>query len=319
VTNKFYIEGTHGIIGATGGYGNALAMDLNEAGNHVVAIVRNRHKAENILPGDIEIRESDILNQEDVKESLKGVNFIYVGFNFSYGSWDKYYEAIDGVIKAAVSNKSTIIFPGNVYGYGKFSYIPVDENHPLNSKGKKGKIRNEIEKMLIDQAKSGKIKLILPRFADFYGPNVTNALYGAMFYNAIENKKPLWPINADVPHMFTYIKDASRATLMLVSKGITDGGVYHISGNQITAREFIKMIFGELNRKERIKVVSETTLKFLSFFNSDIRELKELFYEYSEPYILSDSKFRAVFNNFEYTPYEIGIRETLDWFHKHVS
>lgn len=49
------------------------------------------------------------------------------------------------------------------------------------------------------------------------------------------------------------------------------------------------------------------------------RGLIELLYEYEDPYILDDSKFKAVFPYFTYTPYEVGIRKTLYWFKNNLE
>jgi hypothetical protein len=52
----------------------------------------------------------------------------------------------------------------------------------------------------------------------------------------------------------------------------------------------------------------------MGLFNSNAHGLIELLYEYTNPYILYDSRFKVAFPDFRYTPYDIGIRKTLNWF-----
>ena len=315
MNNQYNINnGLHVVIGATGSYGYAITKMLLQNKINTRAIVRNEEKALKLFPNDLDIVKSDIFNRDDMIKNLDDASVIYIANNFPYKDWTNFYKTIENILSGAKISHSIIVFPGNVYGYGKFDYVPVDEKHPLNSNGKKGILRNNIEKLLFEYYRKGKIGLIIPRFADFYGPNVTNDLYGAMFINAIKNKKSVWPINADLPHNFTYIDDAAKATLLLLQNPDSCGKTYHISGDIITAREFINKIYNKLNLKTKLKVISELNLKFLAHFNSNINELIELIYEYKYPYIIDDKKFVNEYKSFNHTSYNDGIEKTIEWF-----
>ena len=176
-----------------------------------------------------------------------------------------------------------------------------------------------MEALLMDYHRKGEIRVIIPRFADFYGPNVVNDLYGRIFRSAIDGKPAIWPANADVSHNLTYIEDAAEATILLMLNSNSYGKSYHVSGDVITAREFIKGVYGAAGSPMELRVLSKTFLAVAGLFNSNARELIELLYEYSDPYILDDSKFRTEFPSFKHTPYDVGIRETIDWFKANAS
>ncbi|AGO60454.1 NmrA family NAD(P)-binding protein [Ferroplasma acidarmanus] len=253
MNNKYDIDnGLHVVIGATGAYGYAVTKILLKNKINVRAIVRNEEKALKLFPKDVDIVKSDIFNMDKIIKDLKGASVIYIANNFPYKNWQNYYISTENILKGAETSNSTVVFPGNVYGYGKFDYLPVNEEHPLNANGKKGILRNNIEKLLFEYYKKDKIGLVIPRFADFYGPNVTNDLYGGMFIKAMKNKKAIWPVNPDIPHNFTYIDDAAKATLLLLRNINSYGKVYHVSGDIITAREFINKIYNRLNLKTRV-------------------------------------------------------------------
>ncbi len=314
-------SGLNVVLGANGAFGRAILNSLIEKNVAVRAMTRSERSIR-MLPSDkVEVFVGDILKEEDARNALKGAAVVYFAINFPYSEWASSYPvAVRNTLKSLDPGiKPIFVFPGNVYGYGVFRSLPVKETHPLVAKSKKGMLRNSIEATLMYYHRKNRIRLLLPRFADFYGPNVTNALYGAMFSRPLEGRSPIWPINADVLHNFTFINDAARATLALMEDSTSCGEAYHIAGEAITAREFIMIILRELNSNLKLKVLSGKFLKLASLLNPNIRELTELLYEYQNPYILDCSKFNEKHPEFLYTTYRNGIKITLDWFRNHVQ
>ena len=317
---EYSSDAKHVVFGATGSYGCAIVKALQKRKKNIVAVCRNEQKATGMFSGNVEIVNADIMDKDQVMRSCEGASFVYLGFNFPYSDWEKKYrESIRNVMSGCSRKDVLIVFPGNVYGYGKFNTVPVPENHPLNARSRKGIIRNRIELDLIENHRKGKFRVVIPKFADFYGPNVTNDLTGAPFRNAIHGDKTLWPVNADVPHQFTFIDDAAEGTMKLIEDPESYGHIFHLSGNTINAREFINKIYLACGRNIDIQIVPKLLLTFMGIFKPQIREFLELSYEYKEPYILDDSKLRKAFPEFTYTPYDEGIRQTLDWFNIHLA
>lgn len=309
------LDGIHVIFGATGAYGSAVVRKLLEKDCKVRVVARDERKATALFPKKAEVALADVLNVEEVSRACKDASVIYIGHNFPYGRWKNYYlRSVLNILKGCEGARPLIVFPGNVYGYGRFQRLPVDESHPLNARSEKGMLRNQIEAILWDYHLKGKLSVIIPRFADFYGPNVMNDLYGAMFRNAIGDKPAIWPVNADVEHNFTYIDDAAEATILMIQSPSTYGEVFHVSGPTMTARKFIEEVFRATGTRPVIKVLSRTFIRAAGIFNSNARGLIELLYEYEDPYVLDDTKFLEAFPTFSYTSYDIGIRRTVDWF-----
>lgn len=313
-------ENLHVVFGATGAYGYAIVRKLLEKDRRVRAIVRNRNKALKLFPKNVEIVTADILDKEQVVKACNNASVIYVGNNFPYKDWtSNFMKSVVNILKGADGWNPILVFPGNVYGYGEFQYTPVNESHPLNAKSRKGILRNEIEVLLLEYHRKGKIRAVIPRFVDFYGPNVTNDLYGAMFRNAIKCKPAIWPVDIDMPHNFIYIDDAAEATLLLVEDPDSFGKIFHVSGPVTSARKFIDEIYHVLKSPSKIRVLSKPLIRLLSPFNSNIREIVELLYEYEKPYIIDDSRFKDRYPSYRHTPYEVGIKKTLNWFSEHIT
>jgi nucleoside-diphosphate-sugar epimerase len=226
-------------------------------------------------------------------------------------------KVTDNILAGAKETKANVVFPGNVYGYVRFQKIPASEDHPLAATSKKGKLRNAIERKLMDAHKAGDVSVVIPRFPDYYGPNVVNRLIAPVFENAIAGKKAQWFGKLDVPHNLIYIEDAAAAAVLLATNEDTHGQVWHVPGaGPLTGRQFIEMAFKAASTKPDIVVLSGGSLRFASLVNSDAREMKELLYEFEEPWVLNGTKFASAFPSFRYTPHEEAVRKTVEWFRK---
>jgi len=76
-------------------------------------------------------------------------------------------------IEAAKRARARLIFFGNVYMYGKVDG-PMTEETPFRPSSRKGEIRAQIARVLLDEIKAGNLTALIARTADFYGPRVRN-------------------------------------------------------------------------------------------------------------------------------------------------
>lgn len=224
-------------------------------------------------------------------------------------------KVTDPILGGAKEAKATLVFPGNVYGYNRFQHIPATEDHPMAATSKKGKLRNFTVGKLMDAHKSCEVSIVIPRFPDYYGPNIVNRLMAPIFENAIVGKKAQWIGKLDAPHDLTYIEDAAAAAVVLGMNEHAHGQVWHVPGaGPLTGRQFIEMAFRAAGNKPNIGVMGGGLLRFTSLANSDAREMKELLYEFEEPMVLDETKFARAFPSFSYTPHKKATRQTVVWF-----
>jgi len=97
------------------------------------------------------------------------------------------------ILAAARSAGARLVFPGNVYGYGPPQRIPATEDHPLAATTRKGRLRNALERTLWDAHERGEVAVVIPRFPDFYGPNVWNTPGYLVFARVTAGKRPAGP------------------------------------------------------------------------------------------------------------------------------
>jgi nucleoside-diphosphate-sugar epimerase len=101
---------------------------------------------------------------------------------------------------------------------------------------------------------------VIPRFPDYYGPNVTNNLMKPIFTAAVSGEKASWIGNLDVRHDFVFIGDAALACIMLGETASSYGEVWHVPGAPITSREFIDLAFKAAGMKPNIGLLSERSI-----------------------------------------------------------
>jgi nucleoside-diphosphate-sugar epimerase len=307
---------THVVFGAMGALGAAIVRGIGTEGTSVRALVRDADKARRMLPGSAEIIQGDATTPGAVHAACQGAEVIYHCVNVPYSKWTAVMPIVTDIILAGAREaKARMVFPGNVYGYGPFQTIPTTEDHPLAATSKKGRLRNALERKLMEAHQAGEVPIVIPRFPDYYGPNVTNKLMAPIFEAALRNKKASWPGKLDVPHDLVYIDDAAAACVLLGTTESTFGQVWHVPGaGPLTGRQFIEMAFKAAHGAVNVGVMGRGFFRFVGLFVPDAREMAELMYEFEAPLVLSGDKFARAFPSFKYTSHEDAVSRTVEWF-----
>ena len=306
----------HVVFDAAGALGAAIVQNLAQQNKAVHAVVRDVGRARKVLPSSTEILVADVSKPDSIKPAFQNASVIYHCVNVSYDKWIEVMPLVTGnILEGAIETQANVVFPGNVYVYGRFQKVPATEDHALAATAKKGKLRITLGRKLMDAHSDGKVKVVIPRFPDYYGPNVTNKLMKPIFMAALSGKKAGWVGNLDVRHDLVFIEDAAAACIMLGETASAYGEVWHVPGaGSIMGREFINMAFRAAGNKPNIGLLSGRSIRVAGLINSDAREMIELMYEFEEPLVLDGSKFSTKFPLFKYTSHEEGIRKTINWF-----
>ena len=308
----------HLIIGFTGGIGRATAKALLEKNEHVVALVRNVQKAEKYAQGlsGVELIQGDATNLADIEKALENCSTLFYCANVPYPKWQtEARELLSVSITAAINKKAKLVFPGNVYVYGKAQQTLVNEGHPHAAATKKGEIRIEMEQMLVRANKEHGLRYSIIRMPDFYGPFVINGFYDKIFQNALRGKKLQWFGGLTVPTELIYIEDAGEAMALAGLSFKGNEMQFNVPGySETTAKKFLKEISRQAGKKSKISSINiEFLVALAGLFNPMAKEFKEMMYLKSQRLIMTGELFRTFFNTLPATPYEEGIRKTLEW------
>lgn len=303
----------HTILGATGTIATELIPVLKSHQLNIRLVSRTPKQIE----GTTSVA-ADMLHYDQVLKAITGSAIVYliIGIAYNAGIWKKEWPVImRNVIDACIATGAKLIFFDNVYMYGRVNGI-MTENTPYFPSSKKGRVRIEIARMLLQEMAAGTIKAAIARAVDFYGPGVTDksAAGTLVFNNMKKGKTAQWPINADVPRSYNYTPDAAEALYILATHEESFGQVWHLpSVSPLTGRQFIKLAAKYMNSSDQVTVLPKWLLKVIGFFNPFMKEAYEMNYQDEFPFQFSSAKFEKAFN---YTPtsYEEAVKATAEWF-----
>lgn len=300
------------ILGSTGVIGKELAKALPQYTNKIRLVSRNPKK---VNDGD-ELLSANLLNSEEILKAVEGSEVVYltVGLEYDIKVWRRDWPVImKNVIEACKKNSSKLVFFDNVYSYGKVDGWMTEET-PVKPDSEKGKVRAELNKMIMSEVKQGNLKAIIAKAADFYGPNTPLSFVNIMvFENFKKGKKAQWMLDVNKKHSFTYTPDAGKGTAILGNTDLAYNQVWHLPTNRnvLTGKEFIELAAKAMIIKPDYMVVKKWMLSMLGLFNKVIKENNEMLYQNDSDYLFDSTKFEKAFN---YKPinYEEGIINTAE-------
>lgn len=300
------------ILGSGGSIGTLLAKELTRFKTDIRLVARDPQP----VNATDEIVKADLLDPQQVLEAVEACSVAYltVGLPYKASVWEQQWPRImANVIDACKKHNCKLVFFDNVYMYDPEQIGLMTEETPIAPVSVKGKVRAKIAQMLMDEVKAGNLQALIARSADFYGPGQINSVLNeTVLKNFAKGKKANWLGKVNVPHAYTYIPDAAKATAMLGNAKDVWGQVWHLPTalDPLTGLEWMENIAAEMGAKCKYNVSGKGLLKLMGWFMPTLRELPEMLYQYDRDYILDSSKFERRFN-FEPTPYVKGIRETV--------
>ena len=300
------------ILGANGTIGSALAKELTTYTDKIRLVGRNPKR----INDTDELFPADLSDGQQVERAIEGSEVVYllVGFDYKLKVWqDKWPRLMRATVDACIKHHAKLVFFDNVYLYDKNAIPHMTEESPVNPSSKKGKVRQQVAEMLMNETKNGKLEGLIARSADFYGPHNEKSVLQEMAYkNLKKGKSPMWMIDADKIHSFTYTPDAAKAVAIVGNTADAYNQLWHLptSEEKITARQIIDLFNKEMGMSKKIKLMPMWMLKLLGIFIPILREMPEMMYQNDRDYYFDSSKFNKRFS-FIPTSYQDGVKEIV--------
>jgi nucleoside-diphosphate-sugar epimerase len=264
---------------------------------------------------------ADLASREAVLAATREADVLVHAAKVPYPEWPRMVPLLaENALAAAEASRATLAFPGNVYVYGRPGSRPMTEDHPQRPHTEKGRIRLAVERAFLDAYREGRVDLVLPRYPDFYGPGVMDAIFRPIFEGALDGKPCRWPLDADAPHEFILIDDAAEAMLKLIATPAAHGRAVHVPGpGPTTPREFIRHVYAAAGSgNPTIRVFGRGMFRLVGLFDRMARSAYEMTYLFDEPVLLDGALYRSLTGGpHPATPYEEGVRRTVEWFRTH--
>ena len=111
-----------------------------------------------------------------------------------------------------------------------------------------------------------------------------------------------------------YAKDYGEAVVSISLDDDAYGQIWHVPhAPAITQQQMADLIFAELGTETKVRAMPNILLSVLAIFSKQLKEVKEMKYEFEEIYLVDTTKYEAKFDR-DITPHEIAIKETLEWY-----
>ena len=164
--------------------------------------------------------------------------------------------------------------------------------------------------------KKGDHNIVVVRGPDIYGPGITGgSFYGErVFGNAVQGKAIDFIGKLDKQHAAIYAADYGRAAVNLALSDNAYGETWHIPhAPAITQQQFAELICKKLNQETKVRTMPNLLLNMLSLVSKQLKEVKEMKYEFEHDYLVNTSKYEDMFGS-EVTSHEEAVKETVEWY-----
>jgi nucleoside-diphosphate-sugar epimerase len=307
------------VVFGTGPVGSWIASKLSENGERVRAVNRSG-KAGGLMPADVEVVSADASDPAQATKAAEGATVVYQALNPPYQQWAELFPALQaGALAAAKANDARFVSIDNLYLYGHVDGA-ITEASPVAPISRKGELRARMAADVLRAHQAGDVRAAIVRSSDYYGPGVTQSAFGARtFEPLIAGKGGEATGNADMLHSFAYIEDVAAAAVALGANDSALGGVWftpHAAAQ--TQRAMIEDASKQLGVKPKVSTVSPTMLRLVGLFSPPVREMGEMMYEFTNPFIVDSSKSdRAL--GLSATPISEGLARTIAWYQKRAQ
>jgi nucleoside-diphosphate-sugar epimerase len=305
-------EGLHVVYG-TGPVGMSVMDALVRRGRRVRMVNRSGGAS---VPEGVEVVGGDATDEAFAREASEGASVVYFALNPPYDKWPELFPGLQaGVLEGAASAGAKLVAMENLYMYGPTDGHPLTEDLPHAPNTRKGTVRARMSEELMEAHSSGRVRVVIGRASDFFGPRVLASAAGEQVVGrAVEGKSAQVAGDPDQPHTYTYAPDIGKGLAILGEHEEALGQAWHLpSPETVTTREFVEMIFEEVGKPARVQAAPKILLRAIGLFNPGIRETIEMLYEFEEPFVVDHSKFERAFGAHA-TPLKEAIGDTVRWY-----
>jgi len=301
------------VVFGTGPIGTSLANQLAASGEKVLAVNRSGKAATH---SSVEVVAGDARDQGFTQSVVDGADIVYQCLGAPYAKWAELFPPLQrSVLSAARQASAKLVSFGNLYVYAPAGGAPVTQDLPLAATGKKGKLRADMDRELLAAHEAGDVRIAIGRASDFFGPRALITHMGErVFYPALAGKKAQVMGDPSQLHTFSYVPDVAAGLAALGRDDRADGRAWHLPNPPtLTTRDFVAKVYEAVGTEFGLAAMPKPLVNLVALFNSDVREIKEVLYQFEDPFVVDSSPFESTFG-VTGTPLAEAIPATVDWF-----
>ncbi len=279
------------VTGGAGFIGSHLVDRLLNEG-YKVRVIDNlfrgkmEHIAAHLSQTNFEFYQDDIRDYERIKSKFEGCSIVYhlaaqsnvmgavqdIDYSFNTNVVGTF-----NVLKAArQAGVERVIFTSSREAYGEAQYLPVDENHPLDSKNTYGASKVAGEKYCQVFQNMGAFKTVIFRLANVYGERDFDRVI-PIFLNNVAHHENIHVFGGQQVIDFVSIEIVVEALIQAMKNEAATKEPTNIgSGKETTLFQLAERIMKLTGTKNKIIVDPPRSVEVVKF-TADIRRFKSLF------------------------------------------
>jgi nucleoside-diphosphate-sugar epimerase len=308
------------VLFGSGQVGSLLAQLLLLSGKRV----RIAKRTPGGVPPGAEIATGDAADAAFCVQTAQGAATVYHCMNPPYSAkiWAELVPLyMDNLIAAAARAAARLVVLDNVYMLGRPNGKPLDETMKPNFCSRKGEIRAKAAERLFEAHRRGDVRATTGRASDYYGPGGTLTHLGDHFWPQALLRYHAWAmVNPDAIHTYHYIPDVAVGLFAL---GCAEDDAYGRPwmlpcAPAETLRSLVSRFGRQMGHEIKLSRFPRWAVKGMGLFVPLLREVGEMLYQWDEPFVIDDRRFRERFGIMP-TDLEEAATATVAWAQEHYA
>jgi nucleoside-diphosphate-sugar epimerase len=305
---------TRHVVFGTGQIGHHVIDRLVAEGVDVVAVNRAGNGA---WPGATVVG-GDATDPDFTRQVTKGADAVYFCLNaMNYARWAEEFPPLQqGVLAGAEAAGARLVVLDNLYAYGPTHGRDLDETLAARPTSAKSATRAAMTAELLAAHQAGRVEVAIGRASDYFGPGATRSALGeTVFGAALAGKTAQVLGDPDQPHSYSFSPDVAAGLVTLATHPAATGKIWHLPVAETrTTRQVVTSVFELAGQRPRLFAAGSTTLRLLGLVKPEMREYLHTLYQFTDRWVVDDSRFRDAFGDPETTPLDEALADTLDWY-----
>jgi len=309
---------TRHVVFGTGQVGRHVVEQLVGNGIDVTAV--NRSGRDEIAGA--QIIAGDATDPAFTTRVSTGADAVYFCLNATnYAQWTSEFPPLQrGVLAGAEAAGARLVVLDNLYAYGPTGGRPLVETMQERPSSAKAATRAAMNAELLQAHAAGRVEVAIGRASDYFGPGTAHSALGdTVFGTALTGRTAQVMGNPNQPHSYSYTPDVGAALITLATHPAATGSIWHLPvGETRTTKRIIDAVYGLAGQQPRSFAAGRTTLTVFGLVKPAMREYLHTLYQFTDPWVVDDSKFRAAFGEHS-TRLDDALATTLQWYRERAK
>lgn len=313
------------VTGADGFIGSHLVETLVKAGYSVRAFVLYNSfnswgwldEADSEIKASLDVFAGDIRDPHGVKQACQGCDIILhlaalIGIPYSYHSPDTYVDTnIKGTLNILQAAReldiSRVIVTSTSEVYGTATYVPIDEQHPLQPQSPYSATKIAADQLALSYYYSFELPVTIARPFNTYGPRQSaRAVIPTIITQIANGAKSIKLGSLSPTRDFNFVQDTVDGMIAIASTSGLEGEILNLGSNY------------EISIGELVKTISDLMQQDVEILSDEQRlrpkdsEVERLWADNTKA--LEKLSWQPSYSGLQ--GLQSGLKQTIDWFSK---